>query len=140
MYEISIATVDGQPTAARGPAAFPAITIQVGTEVARVWLAYPSPHLDTVSPVIMEGDAEALKDGILVERSWNEAVVYQVTDDDLKTGVAIVYVPSFGHPPTVVELHFDPAAKPATPTSQRQHNFSKGRSALQQGVALRHFR
>jgi hypothetical protein len=140
VYEISIAAVDGQPTAARGPAAFPAITIQVGTEVARVWLAYPSHHHDTVSPVIMEGDAEALKDGILVERSWNEAVVYRVTEDDLSTGVAMVYVPSMLHPPTVVELHFDPAAKPATATSQRQHNLSKGRSALQEGVALRHFR
>lgn len=137
VYEISIAAVDGLPTADRGPAAFPAITIQVGTRVARVWLAHPS-HVDAVSPVIMEGDAEALKDGILIERSWNEAVVYQVTDEDLSAGAAVVYVPSLNHPPTVVEVHFDPVVGPKP--SHSENNLSKGRTALQDAMRGRHLR
>ncbi|HVR60316.1 MAG TPA: hypothetical protein VMU50_00380 [Polyangia bacterium] len=142
VYDISIATIDGYPTADRGPAAYPAVTIQVGTSVARVWLAHPS-HLAVVSPVIMEGDATALKDGILVERSWNEAVVYRVTDQDLDAGAALVYVPSMIHPPTVVELRFDPVARvgPAAPSSlQREDNLSEGRPTLEEPVSDRHVR
>ena len=140
VYEISIAAIDGHPTADRGPAAFPAVTIQVGTTVARVWLAHPS-HVEVNSPVIMEGDAAALKDGILVERSWNEAVVYRVTDQDLSAGAALVYVPSMMHPPTVVELRFDPVGRAgaATPSPlQREDDLSESRSALEQPMSGRH--
>lgn len=142
VYEISIATIDGYPTADRGPAAYPAVTIQVGTQVARVWLAHPS-HVDAVSPVIMEGDAEALKDGILVERSWNEAVVYRVTEQDLNAGAAVVYVPSMSHPPTVVELRFDPVGRigPSSPSPlQRENDLTEGRSALEDPVSPSHVR
>src|SRR5258708_36467158 len=55
VYEISIAAIDGYPTADRGPAAYPAVTIQVGTQVARVWLAHPA-HVTARSPVVMDGD------------------------------------------------------------------------------------
>jgi hypothetical protein len=140
VYEISIAAIDGHPTADRGPAAFPAVTIQVGTSVARVWLAHPS-HLDVTSPVIMEGDAAALKDGILVERSWNEAVVYRVTDQDLSAGAALVFVPSPMHPPTVVELRFDPVGRAgaAAPSPlEREDDLSESRSALEQPMSGRH--
>lgn len=133
VYEISIAAIDGLPTADRGPAAYPAVTIQVGTSVARVWLANPS-HPDVVSPVIMEGDATALKEGILVERSWNEAVVYRVTDQDLSAGAALVYVPSMMHRPTVVELRFDPigrAGRSSPSPLQREDDLSEGRPALE---------
>jgi hypothetical protein len=139
VYEISIAAIDGHPTADRGPAAYPAVTIQVGTRVARVWLAHPSHH-DVTSPVIMEGDAVALKDGILVERSLYEAVVYRVTDEDLSAGAALVYVPSMMHPPTVVELHFDPVGRVGrgTPSPlKREDDLSEGRSTFQQGVPVR---
>lgn len=138
VYEISIASIDGYPTADRGPAAYPAVTIQVGTSVARVWLAHPS-HLDVQSPVIMEGDAVALKDGILVERSLNEAVVYRVTDQDLDAGAALVYVPSMMHPPTVVELRFDPVGRigPSSPL-QREDDLTEGRPTLEQPVPSGH--
>jgi hypothetical protein len=136
VYEISIAAIDGYPTADRGPAAFPAITIQVGTRVARVWLAHPS-HQDVTSPVIMQGDAVALKDGILVERSLSEAVVYRVTDEDLSAGAALVYVPSMMHPPTVVELRFDPvgrAGRGVPSPLQREDDLTEGRPTLEQRV------
>jgi hypothetical protein len=129
VYGISVLTVDGHPTADRGSAAYPACTLQVGTVVARVWLAYES-HVDAVSPVIIEGDAEALKDGVLVERSWNEAVVYKVTEEDLQAGGAVVYVPSLLHAPTVIELRFLPVPK-GVPSANRQHNLPERRTALQ---------
>ena len=40
--------------------------------------------------MVFEADAEALKDGILVERSWNTATVHNVTDDELAAGAAVV--------------------------------------------------
>ena len=43
--------------------------------------------------MVFEADAEALKDGILVERSWNQAVVHNVTDAELAAGGALVSVP-----------------------------------------------
>ncbi|HXI55994.1 MAG TPA: hypothetical protein VNO55_08040 [Polyangia bacterium] len=137
VYDISIASIDGYPTSDRGPAAFPACTIQVGTQVARVWLAHPS-HGDAVSPVIMEGDAVALKDGILVERSWGEAVVYNVTDADLIAGAAVVYVPSMNHAPTVVELRFEPVGR--NRPSQREHDLSERRPIFKKSVASSHIR
>src|SRR5258708_40315001 len=55
VYEISIAPIDGYPTADRRPAAYPAVTIQAGTPVPRGRLAHPS-HLTARSPVIMASD------------------------------------------------------------------------------------
>ena len=66
---------------------------------------WPTPTQDAVSPRILEGDAAALKDGVLVERSWSEAIVHQVTDEELAVGAAVIYVP--GVRPTEVELRFD---------------------------------
>ncbi|MES1157975.1 MAG: hypothetical protein ABUL67_02635, partial [Haliangium ochraceum] len=83
---------------------FPAVAIQVGDRVAQVWLADPD-RQDVISPRVLEGDAAALKDGVLVERSWTEAVVHQVTDEELAVGAAVIYVP--GLKPTEVELRFD---------------------------------
>ena len=51
-----------------------------------IWLGRSSAHPDRQSPVVFEADAEALKDGILVERSWNTATVHNVTDDELAAG------------------------------------------------------
>src|SRR3954453_7476222 len=83
VYAVRVASVDGHPTSNRGSIAYPACTLQFGDRVARVWLAHPS-RADAVSPVIVEADEEALKDGILVERSWGEAIVHQVTDAELE--------------------------------------------------------
>lgn len=105
VYAISVESVNGRKTASRGPTGYPACAIQVGDRVAQVWLADES-HGDVMSPAVLEGDAAALKDGILVERSWSQAVVHRVTDDELAAGAAVVYVPGIPRP-TVVELRFE---------------------------------
>jgi hypothetical protein len=110
VYAVAVDSVNGRKTADNGSAYFPAIAIQVGDRFARVWLADQG-RGDVTSPVVLEGDAEALKDGILVERSWNEAIVHKVTDDELAVGIAVVYVPGTPHP-TIVELRFDRVQKP----------------------------
>lgn len=110
IYAVAVDSVNGRRTADNGSIYFPAISIQVGDRFARVWLADQS-RGDVTSPVVLEGDAEALKAGILVERTWNEAVVHKVTDEELAVGVAVVYVPGTPHP-TVVELRFDKVSKP----------------------------
>ena len=110
IYAVAVDSVNGRRTADNGSIYFPAISIQVGDRFARVWLADQS-RGDVTSPVVLEGDAEALKAGILVERTWNEAVVHKVTDEELAVGVAVVYVPGTPHP-TVVELRFDQVSKP----------------------------
>jgi len=109
VYEIRIATLNGMPTATRGPNAHPACVVQVGNQVVRVWLAQPS-RTQADSPILMEADAEALKSGILLERSWRDAVVHEVTDAELAAGAAVVYIPGSSGP-TVVELRFEPIAR-----------------------------
>lgn len=105
VYAISVESVNGRKTADRGPTSYPACSIQVGDKVARVWLADDMQGNDVQSPTVLEGDAEALHQGILVERTWSQAVVHEVTDEELAAGAAVVYVP--GAPrPTVVELRF----------------------------------
>src|SRR3954471_22777033 len=109
VYAVRVASVDGHPTSNRGTVAYPACTLQFGDRVTQVWLAHPS-HLEAANPVIVEADEVALKDGILVERSWGEAVVHRVTDAELAAGAAVIYVPSTFHP-TVVELQFEPVTQ-----------------------------
>jgi hypothetical protein len=112
IYEVRVATVNGMPTALRGPVAHPACIVQVANQVATVWLAQPTREgNDQVSPVVFQADGEALKEGILVERSWNQAVVHEVTDGELAAGAALVYVPGVGSKPTTVELRFDPISR-----------------------------
>jgi hypothetical protein len=104
--------VNGQHTTARGHLSFSVFAIQVGDRMARVWLADETGG-DVESPVVLEGDAVALKDGILLERSWSEAVVHKVTDEELAAGAAVIYLPGRGRP-IVVELRFDPVRAPAS--------------------------
>ena len=139
VYEVAVASVDGDPTSNRGPAAYPACTIQVGTNVARVWLAHPS-NIDAVSPVVLTSHAAALKEGILVERTWNEAVVHQVTDAELAVGVAVVYVPGFSRRHTVVELRFLPLGAGQRSRAQDQDDLPEDRPRLQRAMAQRHVR
>ncbi len=106
VYAVRIASLNGVPTATRGPRAHPACVVQVGDHVVRVWLAQPSRTQDQ-SPVVMEADAEALKEGVLLERSWGEAIVHEVTEAELAAGAALVYIPSL-RAPTAVELRFEP--------------------------------
>jgi hypothetical protein len=114
VYEVRVESIDGNHTALRGPAGHPACVVQVADRVATVWLASQA-HADHESPVVFEADAEALKEGILVERSWNQAVVHNVTDAELAAGAALVSVPSGAHPITV-ELRFDPVSRLAAQT------------------------
>lgn len=120
VYAIRVTSVNGNPTAARGPRAYPACLLQVGDQVVRVWLADPSREAYT-SPVVLRADAAALKNGILIERSWSEAVVHEVTDAELTAGAALVYVPGT-RKHTTVELAFErvgnPPAGPAAPVTQ----------------------
>lgn len=134
VYAVRVASVDGHPTSNRGTIAYPACTLQFGDRVARVWLAHPS-HVDAVSPIIVEADEAALKDGILVERSWNEAIVHRVTDAELAAGAAMVTIPSPYHP-TVVELRFEPVSQLGH--SQAQDNFPEGRPGLENPMASSH--
>jgi len=134
VYAVRVAAVDGHPTSNHGAVAYPACTLQFGDRVARVWLAHPS-HVDAVSPVIVEADEVALKDGILVERSWNEAIVHRVTDAELAAGAAVVTIPSPYHP-TVVELRFEPVTQ--LDHSQKQDDFAEGRAGLENPMASSH--
>jgi hypothetical protein len=140
VYDIAVESINGRKTAPTGSISYPACTIQVGDQVARVWLAGPERGDDVTSPTLLQGDAVALKEGVLVERSWSQAVVHRVTDEELAAGAAVVYVP--GTPsPTVVELRFwvaSPgrlsAARPR-PTKRwrsgnRQHDLSKRGTGL----------
>jgi hypothetical protein len=131
VYAVRVASVDGHPTSNKGTVAYPACTLQFGDRVAQVWLAHPS-HVDAVSPVIVEADEAALKAGVLVERSWGEAIVHHVTDAELAAGAAVVYVPSPYHP-TVVELRFEPVTRLGH--SDEQHDFTEGRPGLENPVA-----
>jgi hypothetical protein len=139
VYEVRVATLNGTPTANRGPVAHPACVLQVGNQVAQVWLANAS-NQDHESPAVLVADAVALKDGILVERSWNEAIVHHVTDDELAAGAAVVYVPSARHL-TTVELRFSLKLpiSPISPTagaghSDQDHDLAKRASGLEQAV------
>lgn len=114
VYEVRVETVDGMHTSLRGPAGRPACIVQVADRVATVWLA-SSAHADRQSPVVFEADAEALKDGILVERNWNTATVHNVTDDELAAGAAFVTLPANPRPISV-ELRFDLVSRLAAHT------------------------
>lgn len=125
IYAVAVDSVNGRRTADNGSIYFPAIAIQVGDRFARVWLADQN-RGDVTSPVVLEGDAAALKEGVLVERSWSEAIVHKVTDEELAVGVAVVYVPGTPHP-TIVELRFDRvqksvAGKPVAPKAARRRS------------------
>jgi hypothetical protein len=123
VYSVRISTVNGHPTATRGSIAFPACTLQAGDQVAQVWLAQPS-RANAVSPVILQADETTLKEGILLERSWQEAVVHPVTDAELASGTAVVYIPSIFEL-TVVELTFEPVGEDRRPPSDDE---ARGRS------------
>lgn len=116
VYEVRVETVDGFRTSLRGPAGRPACIVQVANRVATVWLASAA-HADRESPVVFEADAEALKDGILVERNWNTATVHSVTDDELAAGAAVVVLAASPRPITV-ELRFEPVSRLAAQTAK----------------------
>ena len=114
VYEVRVDSINGSHTSLRGPSGRPACVVQVADRVATVWLASDA-QADHESPVVFEADTEALKEGILVERSWNQAVVHNVTDAELAAGAALVSVPGGAHPITV-ELRFDPVSRLAAQT------------------------
>jgi hypothetical protein len=134
VYAVRVASVNGHPTSNRGSIAFPACTLQFGDRVVQVWLAHPS-RLNAVSPVILEADEVALHDGILLERSWQEAVVHEVTDAELASGTAVIYIPSIFNL-TVVELSFEPVGV-ATRRSGAQDNLPKNGPGLDEPVPRR---
>jgi hypothetical protein len=136
VYAVRVASVDGHPTSNRGPIGNPACTLQVGDRVVRVWVAHPS-HLNAASPVVTEADEAALKAGVLVERSWGEAIVHHVTAAELAAGAAVVYIPSTYHL-TTVELSFEPVK--GLDHSQHEHDFTESPAGLENPMASRHLR
>jgi hypothetical protein len=116
VYEVRVETVNGIHTSLRGPVGHPACIVQVANRVATVWLAN-SAHADRESPVVFEADAEALKDGVMVERNWNTATVHNVTDEELAVGVAVVVLAANPRPITV-ELRFEPVSRLAAQTAR----------------------
>lgn len=122
VYAVRVSSVDGHPTASRGSVNYPACTLQFGDQVARVWLAHPS-HVNAVSPVIAQADEATLKEGVLLERSWQEATVHKVTDAELESGMAVVYIASIYHL-TTIELSFEPvgAKGPSDPEKRRSES------------------
>jgi hypothetical protein len=111
VYEVIVESVNGQRTALNGPAGHPACTIQVGNRTARVWLAATPPRSRS-SPPLFVADAAALKEGILVEATWDSAVVHEITEDELAAEAAVVHVP-YGTGFHTVELRFRRIAGPA---------------------------
>jgi hypothetical protein len=57
IYDISVESINGRKTAPRGSISYPACTIQVGDQVARVWLADPDHNDEVDSPAVLRGDA-----------------------------------------------------------------------------------
>jgi hypothetical protein len=136
VYAVRVSSVDGHPTANRGSISHPACTLQFGAQVARVWLAHPS-RQNAVSPIIVQADEETLKDGVLLERSWQEATIHKVTDAELESGIAVVYIPSIYHL-TTVELSFEPVGEKRR--SEPQDDLAKGGPRLDEAVARRDVR
>jgi hypothetical protein len=133
IYSVRVSTVDGQPTATRGAITNPACTVQFGSQVVQVWIAHPS-RTNAVSPVILQADEATLKAGVLVERSWNEAVVHEVSDAELASGVAVIYIPSVFHL-TTVELTFEPVG--GRPRSGTEDDLAKGGAGLDETMPRR---
>jgi hypothetical protein len=133
VYRVRVSTVNGQPTATRGSVSNPACTLQLGNRVVQVWIAHPSRH-NAVSPVIMEADEATLKAGVLIERSWNEAIVREISDAELASGVAVVYIPSIFHM-TTVELGFEPVG--GKPRLGTEDDLAKGGAGLDEPVPRR---
>ncbi|HVZ71273.1 MAG TPA: hypothetical protein VHJ20_02765 [Polyangia bacterium] len=134
VYSVRVATVNGHPTSTRGSIAYPACTLQFGEEVAQVWLAQPSRE-NAVSPVLLQADEVTLKAGVLLERSWQEATVHQVTDAELASGTAVVYIPSI-FDLTVVELTFEPVGEKRRPSGD-EDDLSKGGAGLDEPMPRR---
>jgi hypothetical protein len=133
VYSVRVASVNGHPTSNRGSIAYPACTLQLGDQVAQVWLAQPSRD-NSVSPVILQADEVALKAGILLERSWREATVHEVTDAELASGIALVYIPSIFNL-TTVELSFEPVGEGRR--SGNEDDLAKGGAGLDEPVPHR---
>jgi hypothetical protein len=133
VYAVRVASVNGHPTSNHGSIAYPACTLQLGDQVAQVWLAQPS-RQNSVSPVILQADEVALKDGILLERSWQEATVHEVTDAELASGTALVYIPSI-FDLTTVELSFEPVGEKRR--LGNEDDLAKGGAGLDEPVPRR---
>lgn len=92
VYDVVVRTLDGRPTALRGPPAH-ACTIQVGDTVNQVWLARDG-RLPTESPVVLRADAAALRAGIALEiGGWPNVAFHRVTPSELQAEAILMHVP-----------------------------------------------
>ena len=105
LFAVSIESIDGRSVVTIGHMSQPSYVVQVGTRLVRVWLAKPAPDGPSEATPLMETDAQSLKSGILIERSWTHAVVHEVTEEELAAGAALIYVPG-DRRSAAVELRF----------------------------------
>lgn len=102
---MAIQSIDGRSVVTTGPSSQPSFLVQVGEQLVRVWPTRPAPNGPDEPATLLEVDAQALKAGILIESSWTEAVVHEVTEDELAAGAALIFVPG-GRRSVVAELRF----------------------------------
>jgi hypothetical protein len=113
VFAVSVESIDGYPVVTGGRSSGYSYLLQVADRAVRVWPVVRRPstvEADTLAPpeageTLLEADAEALKSGILIERSWNQAVVHEVTDEELDVGAAMIFVPGERRS-VVAELRF----------------------------------
>jgi len=123
VFAVSVESIDGFRVVTAGHIYGYSYMLQVADHAVRVWPVlhntnFPGPGVDgqpelgssgdtaaDVGETLLEADATALKSGILIERSWTQAVVHEVTEEELEVGAAVILVPG-DRRSVVAELRF----------------------------------
>jgi hypothetical protein len=124
VFAVSVESIDGYRVVTSGHIYGYSYMLQVADHAVRVWPVvrnanFPDAGPDSQPPelgpsgdlrtdageTLLEADATALKSGILIERSWTQAVVHEVTEEELEVGAAVVLVPG-DRRSVVAELRF----------------------------------
>jgi hypothetical protein len=144
VFAVSVESIDGYPVVTGGRSSGYCYLLQVADRAVRVWPVVRSPRtveVDTFAPhesgeTLLEADAEALKSGILIERSWNQAVVHEVTDEELDVGAAMIFVPGERRS-VVAELRFRRIGDPLPRASRGARTPTDGSPESPASVAVR---
>jgi hypothetical protein len=123
VFAVSVESIDGYRVVTAGHIYGYSYMLQVADHAVRVWpvlrnVNFPGPGADAqpelgpsgdtpidAGETLLEADATALKSGILIERSWTQAVVHEVTEEELEVGAAVILVPG-DRRSVVAELRF----------------------------------
>ncbi len=144
IFAVSVESIDGYPVVTGGRSSGYCYLLQVADRAVRVWPVVRSPRAveaDTFVPpeageTLLEADAEALKSGILIERSWNQAVVHEVTDEELDVGAAMIFVPGERRS-VVAELRFRRIGDPRPRATRGMRSPADGEPGDSASVAIR---